>query len=165
MFLFHFPEDTWIMTTRTVGQNQLKNNNSSTTLPKRNKDRKKDKEKDRDRDRTKEKDRDKENNQNRKTIHQNVHYDDFDYSLIKENNNNNQINSKIHHDNINNNNNNNHHSYNINYNERNSDKIGSKQSKGFILNKPHGVWPTHSNKGINGYHGNETEPKYYLGMF
>lgn len=142
------------MTTRIVGQNYQKNSNS-TTSSRRNKDRKKDRDRDRDRDREKDRDSDREiNSPNRKNINtkqsQNIHYEDFDYSS--------------------NNNNNNHHlNYNIDNIERNVDQSAErsniKHSKGFILNKPYGVWPFHTNKEINSYSGNKTEPKYYLGNY
>lgn len=139
------------MTTRIVGQNYLKNSN--TTSSRRNKDRKKD----RDRDREKDRDSDRDNNSpNRKNINtkqsQNIHYEDLDYSSN------------------NNNNNNPHHlNYNVDNIEKNVDQSAErsniKHSKGFILNKPYGVWPFHSNKEINSYYGNKTEPKYYLGNY
>lgn len=138
------------MTTRISGQNNTKNHSTSSHSPRRNKDRKKDREreKDRERDRDRGKDRDKDNHQNRKIPHQTSNYEDFDYSPI----NNNPIHNTY---------------YNVDYNERNIDRnidrSAAKQSKGFILNKPFGHWPFHSDKDINNYFGNKTEPKYYLG--
>ncbi|XP_031626059.1 uncharacterized protein LOC116342540 [Contarinia nasturtii] len=141
-------EDLWVMTTRTV--NHVKNNNFSTT-PKRNKDKNK---KDRDRERDRDKDKDHlveggkrdENDQYKKNRH---HFDDF--SSINKNNNDNihKIHSSMEHS--------------ERYPEKSYDKSSTKQSKGFVMNKPHGVWPFHSNKDINNYYGNKTEPKYYLG--
>lgn len=139
------------MTTRIVGQNSSKNHNTSLHSSRRNKDRKKDREKERDRDRDRDrgKERDKDINQNRRNPQQNSHYEDFDYPSV-----------------------NNHNTYyNVDYNEKNIDRnidrsidrSTTKQSKGFILNKPFGHWPFHSDKDINNYFANKTEPKYYLG--
>lgn len=136
------------MTSRVPYENSLKSYNSTS---RRNKDRKKDREKER----GKERDNEKENiNQARKNINigqsHNAQYEDIDYFQVNNNNNNN---------------------YNTHYNVENRnvvrkpDDIGSKSSKGYILNKPYGVWPFHSNKEINSYRNNKTEPKYYLGIY
>lgn len=119
--------------------------------------RKQDRKKDREKERGKERDNDKENvNQPRKNINigpsRNIQYEDIDYSQITNYN-------------ANNNNFNTH--YNVENTNRNTvrktDDTNLKNPKGFILNKPFGAWPFHTNKEINNYYGNKTEPKYYLG--
>lgn len=128
----------------------MKNHNATS---RRNKDRKKDREKDR----GKEREMEKENViQPKKNINigqnHNAQYDDIDYSQVNTNNNNNH---------------NTHYNVeNVNRNfPRKSDDIGSKSSKGFIMNKAYGVWPFHTNKEMNSYRSNKTEPKYYLGIY
>lgn len=120
----------------------MKNYNTTFSL-KRSKERRKDKDKDRGREQEKNRERmgqpnsDKDSSlKNLKNI--NSYYEDIDYP---------QLNRQ----------------YNVESNV-DSEKKQIKYSKGMISNKLHGVWPLHSNKDINSYYGNETEPKYYLGI-
>lgn len=128
------------MTTRTLGDtsNIMKNLNISSPL-KRNKDRKKDR--DRDRNRGKEREIDRENtNKDRKKMN----YEDLDFPKINSFNNNNNQNSHYDEDPT------------ENIVERNLETNSPKYSKGL-------GWPYHSNKGVNDYEPDKTEPKYYLG--
>lgn len=138
------------MTTRGPYETNLKNHNVTS---KRKQDRKKDREKER----GKERENDRENTiQLRKNNNigpsRNIQYEDIDYSQINNYNTNNNYN--VYH-NVENGN------QNV---DRKTDETNSKNSKGFVLNKPFGAWPSHSTKDINAYFGNKTEPKYYLGM-
>lgn len=130
-----------MMSNRTINESHIKTNNITS---RRNKDRKKERGKDRDGDKE---------IQYRKTINmnQNTQYEEFEFSPISNN-------------------------YNTHFNaenierkiDQNADKSGSKLSKGTLSkmnsNKVHGIWPFHSNKDINSYYINTTEPKYYLGI-
>lgn len=143
-------DDTWAITTKGPYENPLKNYNATS---RRNKDRKKDREKER----GKERDNEKENiNQIRKNLNigssHNIQYEDIDYSQVNSYNTNN-FNSHYNVENVNRN------------TERKTDDTSLKNSKGFILNKPFGAWPFHTNKDSNNYYGNKTEPKYYLGIY
>lgn len=138
------------MTTKGPYENNLKNYNATS---RRNKDRKKDREKER----GKERDNERENiSQIRKNINigssHNIQYEDLDYAQVN-NYNTNNYNAPYNVENINRN------------TVRKTDDTSSKNSKGFILNKPFGAWPYHTNKDVNNYYGNKTEPKYYLGMY
>lgn len=98
----------------------------------------------------------------------NANYDDFDYVPLNNYNtkNNNDDNYHIDDNNFQN-------QYNVHYNkdyidrtiEKNAERNNPKYPKGIIMNKPHGAWPFHSNKDINSYYSNRTEPKYYLGNY
>lgn len=134
------------MTTRGPHETNLKNYN---TTSRRKQDRKKE--------RGKERDNDRENiNQIRKNMNigpnHNIQYEDIDYSQINNFNNNNNYNTHYNVENVN---------RNI---VRKTDDTTSKNPKGLVLNKPFGAWPFHTNKEINNYYSNKTEPKYYLGM-
>lgn len=131
------------MTTRSIGQNDAENFTVPTSS-KRNIDKKKDREQDREKDQSllREPARGDGNIQNRKDRQ---HYEDFDYSSI--NNGNKQ---DVHHD--------------INNSQRNAGRSDTKQLKGLIRDKQHSIWPYHSYKDINNYHGNKTEPKFYSGI-
>lgn len=138
------------MTTRGPHETNLKNYNVTS---KRKQDRKKDREKER----GKERDSDRENNnQLKKNTNigpsHNIQYEDIDYSQIKNYNTNNNYNAHYNVENVN---------RNV---DRKTEDTSSKNSKGFVLNKPFGAWPFHTNKEINTYYSNKTEPKYYLGM-
>lgn len=140
----------WIMTTRGPHETIVKNYNITSR-------RKQDRKKDREKDRGKERDSDREsNNQPKKNINigpsRNIQYEDIDYSQINNYNTNNNYNTHYNVENAN---------RNI---DRKTEDISSKNPKGFVLNKPFGAWPFHTNKEINTYYTNKTEPKYYLGM-
>lgn len=143
-------DDTWVITTRGPYETNLKNYNVTSR-------RKQDRKKDREKERGKERDSDRENiNQLRKNINigpsHNTQYEDIDYSQVNNYNTNNNYNPHYNVENAN---------RNI---DRKTDDTSSKIPKGFVLNKPFGAWPFHTNKEINTYYGNKTEPKYYLGM-
>lgn len=150
--LFISIDDSWLVTMRTVDEspNMMKNFNTTFSL-RRSKERKKEKDRDRDRGREQEKNREriKQQNSDRDILIKNLknvnsYYEDFDYSLVNKQN-------------------------NVGYVEQNVDQSSEKKEvkylKGLISNKLHGVWPFHSNKDINNYYGNKTEPKYYLGTY
>lgn len=142
--IFNFVDDSWMMTTRIVGS-KTESMNSSSFASRRIKDRKKDK----DRERFQETEREKiigTTYQKQKNLDQNMQYRVFDSDPSHED---------YHHNT----------SFKAERNlDRNIETSNVKHPKSILMNKPF-AWPYHSNKEINNYFNNQSEPKYYLGTY